>query len=107
MILQATIRNTHIFCTPNQVDEQTKQERSRALINEVKRVRDLTLDRIINETAQLSVVFDSSREGGYIGHSAEYAEVFVKSERDLRGEMITVLPKEHEGGIIIGEPIYS
>ena len=92
---------------PNQVDEQTKQERSRALINEVKRVRDLTLDRIINETAQLSVVFESSREGGYIGHSAEYAEVFVKSERDLRGEMITVLPKEHEGGIIIGEPIYS
>lgn len=92
---------------PNQIDERTKQERSRTLISEVESVKNSTLDRIIKENAPLSVVFETARDGGYIGHSAEYAEVFVKSDADLRGEMLDVSPLSQEGGIIIGKLINS
>lgn len=90
---------------PNQVDEPTKQERSRKLISEVERVRNLTLGRIINKNSTLSVIFETARDDGFIGHSAEYAEVFVKTDDDLRGEMRDISPLRHESGIIIGELI--
>ena len=90
---------------PNQVEESVKQLRSRTLINEVECVKNSTLDRIIKENSTLSVIFETARDDGYIGHSAEYAEVFVKADIDLRGEMLNISPLRHESGIIIGELI--
>ena len=113
-VREARLLDAHVFAYskrggtpaalyPNQVDEQTKQERSRALIAEVERVKNATLDRMVKENSRLSVIFETARDGGYVGHSAEYAEVFVKTDVDLRGEMLDVSPLRRDGGIIIGE----
>ena len=113
-VKRAELLDAHVFAyskrkgTPaalylNQVEESVKQERSRTLIAEVERVKNETLDRIIKENSPLSVIFETARDGGYIGHSSEYAEVFVKTDIDLRGEMYDISPLGCKSGIIIGE----
>ncbi len=90
---------------PGQIPDEVKNERSEALIKEVGRVKLLTLEKIINRQKNIEVVFETQEDGGYIGHSASYAEVFAESERDVRGENLLVKPLYQKNGIIHGEII--
>lgn len=88
---------------PNQVAEEIKNERSGLLIKETARVKNLTLEKIVQRNKPIEVIFETRKDNGYIGHSASYAEVFAESERDQRGESRLVLPLGHKDGIIYGK----
>ncbi len=115
-VSRAGLLSAHVFAyskragTPaaeyeNQVPENIKNERSQALILEVERVRDSTLEKIIKSGEPIEVIFETAKEDGFIGHSASYAEVFAESEKDLCGECVCVLPTHHKNGIIYGKII--
>ena len=86
-----------------QIREQVKQERSRRLIAECHRVRDGVLSRVVKEGEPLPVVFETKRSRGYVGHSDSYIEVYAESCRDIRGEMVSVIPTGHENGVLYGK----
>ena len=96
-------KNTPAASYPNQVDEGVKKERSASLIALASRLRDENLDEIIASGKPLSVLFET-REGDMMhGHSAEFAEVRVKTDESLHGVIRAVLPTGKENGILFGE----
>ncbi len=77
---------------PDQIDGETKRRRVRELVKVGRDVaKDLLSDLIAAETP-LSVLFET-RDGEYMtGHSENYIEVRVKTDRDLAGQILPVLP---------------
>ena len=90
---------------PDQVPEDIKRERSRALIRECERVRDEILSAVVNEKAPLHVIFETATPRGFVGHSDSYIEVVAECERDVSGELHSVIPISHKDGVIYGEII--
>ena len=96
-------KNTPAAVLPDQVEESVKKERSAILIALASRLRDENLDDIIEKREPLSVLFET-REGDEMhGHSAEFAEVRVKTNEALHGVVRRVLPTKRENGILYGE----
>jgi threonylcarbamoyladenosine tRNA methylthiotransferase MtaB len=113
-VREASLLDAHVFAyskregTPaatyeNQISEQVKKERSAALIEEVKRVRDENLQSVIDLGKPLAVILETRKGSAYHGHSDSYIEVCAESKKDLRGELVLVQPIRHENGIIYGE----
>ena len=95
-------KNTPAATYPDQVDESVKHERSARLIVLARRLRDENLDEMIASKIPLSVLFET-REGEEMhGHSAEFAEVRVKTDEALHGAVREVLPTHRENGILYG-----
>ncbi len=95
-------KNTPAATYPDQVDESVKHERSARLIALARRLRDENLDEMIASKIPLSVLFET-REGEEMhGHSAEFAEVRVKTDEALHGAVREVLPTHRENGILYG-----
>ena len=88
---------------PNQVPESVKRERSAALIDEVRRVRDEVLSEAVSRGEPLSVVFETRSSGRYHGHSDSYIEVSATSDVDVRGEIACVAPGYAKDGVIYGK----
>jgi threonylcarbamoyladenosine tRNA methylthiotransferase MtaB len=86
-----------------QIPDAVKHERSRALIEECRRVRDEVLSEVISSGKPLSVIFETRRSDGYIGHSDSYIEVVADSKRDIRGEICSVIPILQKDGVIYGK----
>lgn len=96
-------KNTPAASYEGQVEESVKKERSARLIALASRLRDENLDEIIEKGEPLSVLFET-REGDMMhGHSAEFAEVCVKTNKALHGVVAPVLPTHKENGILYGE----
>jgi len=96
-------KNTPAATYPDQVDEGVKRERSAKLIALASRLRDENLDEMIAKGEPLSVLFET-RDGDMMqGHSAEFAEVHVKTAEPLHGIIRRVLPRERRNGILYGE----
>ena len=111
---EAGLLDAHVFAysrregTPaatyeGQIPEDVKRERSARLITEVRRVRDLTLDGVVERAEPLPVIFETLSGGRYKGHSDSYIEVSTCSPRDIRGEEILIVPEYHKDGIIYGK----
>ena len=88
-----------------QIPENVKRERSARLISVKNDVRDGVLDGIVKAKEPLSVILETYDGEFYTAHSEGFAEVKVKAEKGLSGEMITVMPVSHENGIILAELI--
>ncbi len=88
---------------PDQVPEAVKKERSAVLISECRRVRGEILDGIVARNKPLCCILESLDEGYYTAHSDSYVEVRCKSEEDLSGELVSVIPLYHKDGIVYGE----
>ena len=88
-----------------QIPENVKRERSARLISVKNEVRDGVLDGIVKAKEPLSVILETYDGEFYTAHSEGFAEVKVKAEKGLSGEMITVMPVSHENGIILAELI--
>ena len=96
-------KNTPAADFPDQVEERVKKERSAKLIALASRLRDENLDEMIAKGEPLSVLFET-RDGEVMqGHSAEFAEVHVKTDEPLHGVIRNVLPREKKNGILYGE----
>ena len=65
-------------------------------------MKEENLTEIVREDEPLSVLFETREGDIMIGHSAEFAEVHVKTERELHGELCRVLPLSAENGVIMG-----
>ena len=113
---EAGLLDAHVFAyskregTPaadydNQIPDAIKKDRSARLMEEVKRVRDLNLDSVVNEGEPLAVILETKKGNTYHGHSDSYIEVCTESKYDLRGELVCVKPLSHENGIIYGKII--
>jgi len=98
-------KNTPAADYPDQVEESVKKERSAKLIALAERLRDQNLDDMIAKSVPLSVLFETRDGDEMHGHSAEFAEVRVKTDEDLHGALRRVLPKRKENGILYGELI--
>ena len=96
-------KNTPAATYPDQVEEGIKHERSARLIALARRLRDENLDEMIASGAPLSVLFETREGDEMTGHSAEFAEVRVKTDASLHGEIRSVRPTHHKDGILYGE----
>ena len=87
---------------PDQVDGEEKHRRVRELVKAGRDVaRDLLSDLIAAKTP-LSVLFET-RDGEYMtGHSENYIEVRVRTDRDLAGQIRPVLPVSLSGDGVTG-----
>ncbi len=88
---------------PDQIPEGEKGRRSAELIAEVRRVRDRVLCERVALGEPLNVIFETKKGRGYIGHSDSYIEVFTECEKDIRGELVSVIPTEAKDGKIYGK----
>ena len=93
---------------PGQIPEDVKAERSRRMIEHKNAVRDERLSGLVKEGRELSVVAEMRlSEGLYTSHADNFAEIIFKpkSDRDLRGGFVKVIPVSHKDGIIYAEEI--
>ncbi len=113
-VREAMLLDAHVFAysrrkgTPaaerqDQVPDEIKKERSARLIAEKNRVRDEVLSEVVREGRALKTVFETKKGNGYIGHSDSYIEVYSESGKDIRGEIVNVIPTHHENGILFGK----
>ena len=87
----------------NQVSGQDKHRRSARLIALDQEIRGQILDGVCRAKKPLSVLLETYRDGKARGHSAEFFEVEVRSDKPLHGEICSVLPLSHENGVILGQ----
>ena len=87
---------------PDQVDGEEKHRRVRELVKVGRDVAKDLLSDLIAAKTPLSVLFET-RDGEYLtGHSENYVEVKVKTERDLAGQIRRVLPTALSGEGVTG-----
>lgn len=113
-VTEARLIHAHVFAysarggTPaalmdGQISPEIKAERSARLIAHAERVRDEVLDEVVRKGEPLSVVFETASGCEYFGHSDSYIEVSVHSSRNIRSEILKVVPAYHKNGIVYGE----
>ncbi len=85
---------------PDQVAESVKKERSRRLMAEVSRVRDMILDRVVDSKETLSVILEDSEGGVFTAHSDSFLEVKLEAPDNIQGDAVKVVPVSHKNGII-------
>ncbi|MBO5906633.1 MAG: tRNA (N(6)-L-threonylcarbamoyladenosine(37)-C(2))-methylthiotransferase MtaB [Clostridia bacterium] len=113
-VTEAGLLDAHVFSysrregTPaammqDQVPDGIKKERSARLIAEKNRVRDAVLDGVVADGTALATVFETRRGCRYVGHSDSYIEICAEAQRDIRGEILNVIPTHHENGVVYGK----
>lgn len=84
-----------------QIDDKTKEERSKIIIDATQKSRDEFLRRHIGKT--VSVLFEQVvRDGFFEGKTDNYINVHVKSEEDLSDKFRDVKLREVKNGVIYG-----
>ena len=115
-VREAKLLDAHVFAysaregteaaaMPDQIPEEIKKERSARLIAVKNEMRDEVLSRIVKDGEILPTVVETKHADLYIGHSDSYVEVSLKSENDVRGCIVNVLPLSHKNGVIFGKII--
>ncbi len=92
----------------NQISEDVKSARSRRMIEYKNKIRDVRLSSMVERKEALSVIAETLLDDGeYSSHADNFAEIIFtpKSDRDLRGEFVRVVPVSHKNGIIYAEEI--
>lgn len=92
----------------NQVPEAVKEARSHAMIAHKNLVREGRLSLMVARGGELSVIAETLLpDGRYSSHADNFAEIIFKpkTERDLRGEFVKVVPVSHKDGVIFAEEI--
>ena len=80
-----------------QIPTEIKKARSAALIELERSIRQAEFDRILKEEKTHSVLFESFENGLAYGHTKDFLEVCVKSDKPLHSEILTVKLKSHNG----------
>lgn len=95
-------KNTVAAEMPDQIPQEIKRARSAELIALQRDIRRAELDRVLCEGKAHTVLFESFDGGFAHGHTRDFLEVRVKSERALDGEVHTVRLSEHNGETFLG-----
>lgn len=86
-------RGTPASQMPEQVPEQIKHQRVSILSSDAASARKKRLDAVINSTPD--VLFESYSNGYAYGHTPEFVEVRVKSDKNLHAQIHTVILTSH------------
>lgn len=87
---------------PGQIPGEEKKRRVRELVKAGKEVARALYSDLITRKTPLSVLFETRDGDHWTGHSETYIEVRVKSDRDLAGEIFTVIPTALSGDGLTG-----
>ncbi len=87
----------------DQVSETLKKERSARLMALASRLRSGNLQRLVDDGAPLTVLFETEEDGIWYGHSDEFAPVSVRSAENLHGALRLVRPVLAQKNGIYGE----
>lgn len=87
------------------VPEAEKAARSRALTSLAARLTEENLAAAVAAGRPLSVLFETCDGGVYTGHTPSFLPVRAPADSDVRGAILTVLPKGVEGGFLSCEII--
>ena len=74
---------------PNQVDDNIKKQRAHTLLELSKELESNYYNKFKGKT--LDVLFERNRDGKYVGHTSNYLEVEVESDKDITNEIVNVL----------------
>ena len=114
LVTEARLLDAHVFAFSRregteaygmngQIDESVKKERSRIMIEAKNKMRDAVLSDIVNSKRPLPSVFESKSGEYFTAHSDTFAEVRALCEKDIRGELLCVIPDYHKDGVIYGK----
>ena len=87
----------------NQVDENTKHNRVKTLMNLSEELEKKYMNKFVNK--EVIFIPEIKKEEYLIGHTGNYLQVKMKSNEDLIGQDVKVLLKEVNYPYIIGEKI--
>ena len=85
-----------------QIPTEIKKKRSATLIELQKSIRCAEFDKILGEKKTHTVLFESFESGYACGHTKDFLEVRVPSERPLHSEVLTVALEGHDGETFFG-----
>ena len=85
---------------PMQIPEEVKSRRSAELIGLCNRIRDRVLAQ--EEGKIYRVLFEQGKEGLAVGHTANFIEVAVKTDRHLTNSILPVRLGKNKEGIVEG-----
>ncbi len=85
-----------------QLPEDIKKERVHILTEIGKEIRRNLLDNKIADDNTVEVLFETFADGYVYGHTADFVEVRVKSDKSMHGELSTVKLVSHDGNICEG-----
>ena len=85
-----------------QIPEAIKHERVRILTDISREIRSKILDEKISKGDTVEVLFETSRDGYAFGHTGDFIEVKVKTQRKLHGLFRTVKLISHNGELCEG-----
>ena len=87
----------------DQVPQEIKKQRSAELIALEKGIRATEFDRILAQDETHTVLFESFENGKAYGHTPDFLEVCVKSEKPLHSEVAFVRLISHNGETFFAE----
>ena len=87
----------------DQVPQEIKKQRSAELIALEKGIRAAEFDRILAQSEAHTVLFESFENGKAYGHTPDFLEVCVKSEKPLHSEVAFVRLISHNGETFFAE----
>ena len=92
---------TKAYDMKNQLDNKTKHERSEILINLAKQNKAEFEKNMIDKIQ--SVLFEQKVGDYYEGHTKNYVKIYVKSDKNLSGNILNIHIKKLEDEKLIGE----
>lgn len=88
---------------PNQVDEHIKRMRSARLSAQNEKIRKTLLREFLEKNKYAEILFESAENGISVGHTKNFIETSVKTERNFNGEIKTVNLTGTDGQTLFGE----
>lgn len=88
---------------PDQIPEKIKAQRAAELDSLQKEIKAEILSKELSKRALVPVLFEAFENGIAQGHSDNYIEYLVHSERDLTGKIVKVRPISVENEVITAE----
>lgn len=88
-----------------QLDNATKKERVARLMSVGKEIRKKLLNEEVNKNKAVTVLFEDYKDGYAHGHTDNFIEVRVKSDRSLHSIFGEVQVISHDGNVITGKLI--
>lgn len=86
-----------------QIPQEIKKKRSAELISLERSIREAEFDRLLAQGGAHRVLFESFENGKAYGHTPDFLEVCVKSEKPLHSEVASVRLISHNGETFFAE----
>ena len=86
-----------------QVPQEIKKRRSAELISLEKGIREAEFDRILEKNELHTVLFESYEKGFAYGHTPDFLEISVKTDKPLHSKVLNVKLISHNGETFFAE----